>query len=113
MSDHIDATHAQAVELRSGYTYTVSLPGDRQCVFDLSRPREIWVRPPPPPVPSRWTSRNDWMLVLDPVVVLRRGRSTSVRVFEEAGSTWTYTSGPPRRITYASREELPVFIEWD
>lgn len=112
MTDNFPASRADSLQLEVGRNYRVTLLGGGQCHFDLSRPREIWVRPPPSP--SLWTTRNDWMLVLDPIVVLRRGQPTAVRVFEEAGSTWTYVSAPPKRITFASKPEFPItVVDWD
>lgn len=112
MNDDVSRDGHDSVQLVSGFTYRVTLLGGGECSFDLSRPREIWVCPPPAASPAMCTSRNDWMLVLDPIVVLRRGRSTAVQVFEEAGSTWTYTSAPARRIVYASESTPPVAVDW-
>src|SRR5688500_4385641 len=103
---------ASTVTLESGFVYRLQLSDGQSCTFDLSHPRQIWVCPPPPLIECLRTSRNDWMLVIDDVVTLRRGQATTVHVFEEAGSNWTHVSAPPVRVVCTSKATLPTTWDW-
>ena len=103
---------APTLTLEPGFLYRLQLSDGQSCTFDLSQPRQIWVCPPPPPIERLRTSRNDWMLVIDTFVTLRRGQATTVHVFEEAGSNWTYVSAPPVRVVSTSKTSLPTTWDW-
>jgi hypothetical protein len=106
------SSDASALTLEPGFLYRLQLSDGQSCAFDLSQPRQIWVYPPPPPIERLRTSRNDWMLVIDDAVTLRRGQPTTVHVFEEAGSNWTYVSAPPLLIIATSKASLPTTWDW-
>lgn len=108
----LQTSDASVLTMEYGFTYRLQLTDGQTCTFDLSQPRQIWVCPPPPLIERLRTTRNDWMLVIDDTVTLRRGHPTTVRVFEEAGSTWTYVSAPPLRIVCISKTSLPTTWDW-
>lgn len=107
------ARERRTITLEAGWTYRVFMADDKVCSFDLTKPGQAWILPPPV---NRGTptdaSRQDWMLVIDDGVELQRGRRLSVHVFEDSGTSWTWIGSTPNRVTRASKSELPVFVPW-
>jgi len=101
------------IELEAGWTYRVYMADGTVCSFDMTKPRQAWILPPPAGrgVPTD-ANRQDWMLVIDEPVRLQRGRQVSVQVFEDSGSTWTWVGSTPNRVVRASETELPISTPW-
>lgn len=107
------ALEPRAITLEQGWTYRVYMADGKACSFDMTNPRQTWILPPPADrgVP-RDARRQDWMLVLDETVELRRGSQLSVQVFEDSGSVWTWMGSTPNRVVRVGEGGLPISMPW-